>query len=160
MKNKINTSEMDIKNKKVMLYLTRQVIQLNSKCNNVIKKEKFQRAIAMFTNRSEDFDTIKAIIDWHVQNETKQYLESLKAKRNFLEKHNQYVKNNIPKPNNVSKVRIETNKNNETKQYLGSLKAKRNSLKKHNQYVKNNSPKSNKVLKKRIGTKKIKAIPV
>lgn len=79
-------SEMDIKNEKVMVYLTKAVIDLNSNCDNVIKEEKFQRAIVMFTNRSEDFNTIKSIIDWHVQNETRQYLESLEKNKQFMKK--------------------------------------------------------------------------
>ena len=54
---------MNIKNQKVILYLTKVVIQLNYSCNNIIPDEKFQRAIVMFTNRNEDFETIKQIID-------------------------------------------------------------------------------------------------
>ena len=50
---------------------------------NIIPEEKFQRAIAMFTNKSEDFETIKKIIDWHVQNERTRYIEHLKRKRNY-----------------------------------------------------------------------------
>lgn len=101
MKKEKSMSEMDIKNKKVMLYLTKAVIILNSKCNNVIKEEKFKRAIVMFTNRSEDFETIKAIIDWHVQNETRQYLESLKDKKEFLKKYKRNITSNNSKSNNV-----------------------------------------------------------
>ena len=74
---------MNIKNQKVILYLTKVVIQLNYSCNNIIPDEKFQRAIVMFTNRNEDFETIKQIIDWHVQNERTRYIEHLKRKRNY-----------------------------------------------------------------------------
>ena len=72
---------MNIKNQKIVLYLTKQVILLNHSCNNIIPEEKFQRAIAMFTNKSEDFETIKKIIDWHVQNERTRYIDHLK--RNY-----------------------------------------------------------------------------
>lgn len=72
---------MNIKNQKVILYLTKVVMQLNYSCNNIIPDEKFQRAIVMFTNRNEDFDTIKQIIDWNVQNEKARYIEHLKRKR-------------------------------------------------------------------------------
>ena len=44
----------------------------------------------MFTNRNEDFETIKKVIDWHVENEKKQYNEHLKRKR----KYEQNRKNN------------------------------------------------------------------
>lgn len=74
---------MNIKNQKVILYLTKVVMQLNYFCNNIIPDEKFQRAIVMFTNRNEDFETIKQIIDWHVQNERARYIEQLKRKRNY-----------------------------------------------------------------------------
>lgn len=74
---------MNIKNQKVILYLTKVVMQLKYFCNNIIPDEKFQRAIAMFTNRNEDFETIKQIIDWHVQNERARYIEHLKRKRNY-----------------------------------------------------------------------------
>ena len=74
---------MNIKNQKVILYLTKVVIQLNYSCNNIIPDEKFKRAIVMFTNRNEDFETIKQIIDWHVQNERTRYIEHLKRKRNY-----------------------------------------------------------------------------
>lgn len=74
---------MNIKNQKVILYLTKVVMQLNYSCNNIIKNEKFQKAIVMFTNRSEDFETIKKIIDWHAENERKQYMEHLKRKRKY-----------------------------------------------------------------------------
>ena len=74
---------MNIKNQKVILYLTKVVMQLNYSCNNIIPDEKFQRAIVMFTNRNEDFVTIKQIIDWHVQNERARYIEHLKRKRNY-----------------------------------------------------------------------------
>lgn len=77
----------DIKNKKVILYLIKSVILLNSKCNGVIKEEKFRRAIVMFNNRHENFETIKSMIDWHVENETRQYLESLKEKNNFVKQN-------------------------------------------------------------------------
>ena len=78
-----NNTLMNIKNQKVILYLTKVVIQLNYSCNNIITDEKFQRAIVMFTNRNEDFETIKQIIDWHVQNERTRYIEHLKRKRNY-----------------------------------------------------------------------------
>ena len=88
-----NNTLMNIKNQKIVLYLTKQVIILNHYCNNIIPEEKFQRAIAMFTNRNEDFETIKQIIDWHVQNERTRYIEHLKRKRNYerarKNKHNQ-----------------------------------------------------------------------
>ena len=84
---------MNIKNQKVILYLTKVIIQLNYSCNNIIPDEKFQRAIIMFTNRNEDFETIKQIIDWHVQNERTRYIEHLKRKRKYEKarknKHNQ-----------------------------------------------------------------------
>lgn len=82
-------TKMDVKNKKVMLYLTKAVLLLNHRCNNIIKEEKFQRAITMFMNRFEDYETIKTIIDWHVQNETKQYLQSLKDKKMYLNRKSQ-----------------------------------------------------------------------
>ena len=82
-------SKMDIKNKKVLLYLTKAVILLNYRCNNIIKEEKFQRAVNMFMNSSEDYETIKTIIDWHVQNETKQYLQSLRDKKMYLNRKSQ-----------------------------------------------------------------------
>lgn len=78
-----NNTLMNIKNQKIVLYLTKQVILLNHSCNNIIPEEKFQRAIAMFTNKSEYFETIKKIIDWHVQNERTRYIEHLKRKRNY-----------------------------------------------------------------------------
>jgi len=78
-----NNTLMNIKNQKIVLYLTKQVILLNHSCNNIIPEEKFQRAIAMFTNKSEDFETIKKIIDWHVQNERTRYIDHLKRKRNY-----------------------------------------------------------------------------
>lgn len=74
---------MNIKNQKVILYLTKVVMQLNYSCNNIIPNEKFQRAIVMFANKSEDFETIKKIIDWHVQNERTRYIEHLKRRRNY-----------------------------------------------------------------------------
>lgn len=74
---------MNIKNQKVILYLTKVVMQLNYSCNNIISSEKFQRAIVMFTNKSEDFEKIKKIIDWHVQNERTRNIEHLKRKRNY-----------------------------------------------------------------------------
>lgn len=74
---------MNIKNQKVILYLTKVVLQLNYSCNNIIPDEKFQRAIVMFTNRNEDFETLKQIIDWYVQNERARYIEHLKRKRNY-----------------------------------------------------------------------------
>ena len=73
----------NIKNQKVILYLTKVVMQLNYSCNSIISDEKFQRARAMFTNRNEDFETIKKIIDWHVQNERTRYIDHLKRKRNY-----------------------------------------------------------------------------
>lgn len=82
-------TKMDVKNKKVMLYLTKAVLLLNHRCNNIIKEEKFQRAITMFMNRFEDYETIKTIIDWHVQNETKQYLQSLRDKKMYLNRKSQ-----------------------------------------------------------------------
>lgn len=82
-------TKMDVKNKKVILYLTKAVLLLNHRCNNIIKEEKFQRAITMFMNRFEDYETIKTIIDWHVQNETKQYLQSLKDKKMYLNRKSQ-----------------------------------------------------------------------
>lgn len=89
-------SKMDIKNKKVMLYLTKAVLLLNHRCNNIIKEEKFQRAVNMFMNSSEDYETIKTIIDWHVQNETKQYLQSLRDKKMYLNRKSQ-LKNKVLK---------------------------------------------------------------
>ncbi len=100
MENKENMSAMGLKNKKVVLYLMKAVIQLNHTCNNVIKEEKFKRAIAMFTNRTENFETIKSIIDWHVQNEIKQYLQSLEIKRKFSNRINHKVQ---PKPKTLAK---------------------------------------------------------
>lgn len=82
-------TKMDVKNKKVMLYLTKAVLLLNHRYNNIIKEEKFQRAITMFMNRFEDYETIKTIIDWHVQNETKQYLQSLRDKKMYLNRKSQ-----------------------------------------------------------------------
>lgn len=81
----------DIKNKKVILYSTRSIILLNSKCNGVIKEEKLRRAIVMFTNRDEDFETIKSMIDWHVENETRQYFESLRIKNYFMKQNQNKV---------------------------------------------------------------------
>ena len=72
-----------------MLYLTKAVLLLNHRCNNIIKEEKFQRAVNMFMNSSEDYETIKTIIDWHVQNETKQYLQSLRDKKMYLNRKSQ-----------------------------------------------------------------------
>lgn len=95
--------KMDKKNKKVMLYLIKAIIGLNNKCNNVIREEKFKRAIALFINRPEDFETIKTIIDWHVQNETRQYLESLKAKKEFIRRHNHTVQYNNQSNNKIKK---------------------------------------------------------
>ena len=74
---------MNIKNQKVILYLTKAVMQLNNSCNSIILDEKFQKAIVMFTNRNEDFETIKQVIDWHVQNERTRYIAHLKRKRNY-----------------------------------------------------------------------------
>jgi len=65
----------EIKKQKVILYLTKVVYELNSKYNNLIQDEKFKRAIEMFTNINEDYETIKAMIDWHVENEKRQYME-------------------------------------------------------------------------------------
>ena len=81
----------NIKNQKVILYLTKVVMQLNYSCNSIISDEKFQRARAMFTNRNEDFETIKQIIDWDVQNERTRYIEHLKRnyERARKNKHNQ-----------------------------------------------------------------------
>lgn len=74
------------KNKDDMIisYLTEVVTKLNQQCNNVIKEEKFQRAILMFTNRPESYETIKKMIDWHAENERHQYLELLKSQKAFL----------------------------------------------------------------------------
>lgn len=89
-----NNTLMNIKNQKIVLYLTKQVILLNHSCNNIIPEEKFQRAIAMFTNRNEEFEVIKQIIDWHVQNERTRYIEHLKKKNNYersrKNKHSQH----------------------------------------------------------------------
>lgn len=79
---------MNIKNQKIILYLTKVVMQLNYSCNNIIKEEKFQRAIIMFTNRNEYFETIKKVIDWHVENEKKRYIEHLKRKRRHEQNRN------------------------------------------------------------------------
>lgn len=79
---------MNFKNQKVVLYLTKVVMQLNYSCNNIISEEKFQKAINMFINRDEDFETIKQIIDWHAENEKRQYNEHLKRKRNYEKKKN------------------------------------------------------------------------
>jgi len=76
-----NKTLKDIKNQKVVLYLAKQVLQLNYSCNNIINEEKFQRAITIFTSMNEDFEAIKSIIDCHVENERKQYIEYLKRKR-------------------------------------------------------------------------------
>ena len=78
-----NNTLINNKNQEIVLYLKKQVILLNHSYNNIIPEEKFQRAIAMFTNKSEDFETIKKIIDWHVQNERTRYIEHLKRKRNY-----------------------------------------------------------------------------
>lgn len=82
---------MNIKNQKVILYLTKAVMQLNYSCNSIILDEKFQKAIVMFTNRNEDFETIKQVIDWHVQNERTRYIAHLKRnyERARKNKHNQ-----------------------------------------------------------------------
>jgi len=42
----------------------------------------------MFTNLNEDYETIKKIIDWHVENEKKQYAERLNRKREFMKRRN------------------------------------------------------------------------
>lgn len=108
MNNNILSSEalMDIKNQKVVLYLTKQVIQLNYYCNNIIPEEKFKRAIVMFTNRNENFETIKQIIDWHVQNERARYIEHLKRKRNYeklrRDKNSQSYKKRTIQKNNLN----------------------------------------------------------
>lgn len=65
----------EIKKQKVILYLTKKVYELNSKYNNLIQDEKFIRAIEMFSNMEEDYEKIKAMIDWHVKNEKRQYME-------------------------------------------------------------------------------------
>ena len=78
-----NNTLINNKNQEIVLYLKKQVILLNHSYNNIIPEEKFQRAIAMFTNKSEDYQTIKKIIDWHVQNERTRYIEHLKRKRNY-----------------------------------------------------------------------------
>ena len=76
----------EIKNQKIVLYLTKVVTELNSKYNNLIKEEKFQRAIKMFTDSSEDYETIKAMIDWHVENEKKQYFEHQNKLKRYKDK--------------------------------------------------------------------------
>ena len=78
-----NEKLLNIKKEKIILYLTNVVAELNHSCNNIITKEKFQRAVIMFTNLNEDYETIKKIIDWHVENERKQYAERLNRKRNY-----------------------------------------------------------------------------
>ncbi len=100
MNNILNNNDklMNIKNQKVVLYLAKVVIQLNHSCNNIIPEEKFQRAIIMFTNRSEDFETIKQIIDFYVQNEKTRYIEHLKRKR-----HYEYIRKNKSSQNNNNK---------------------------------------------------------
>ena len=65
----------EIKKQKVILYLTKKVYELNSKYNNLIQDEKFIRAIEMFSNMEEDYEKIKAMIDWHVEDEKRQYME-------------------------------------------------------------------------------------
>lgn len=45
----------------------------------------------MFTNRDEDFETIKSMIDWHVENETRQYFESLRIKKYFMKQNQNKV---------------------------------------------------------------------
>ena len=98
-------TSIEIKNRKVMLYLTKAVIYLNSNCNNIIKEEKFQRAIAMFCNRNEDFETIKAMIDWHVVNEEQQYLKFLKDQQKFSQmKKQSNVKSLNKLPKNFNQV--------------------------------------------------------
>lgn len=78
-----NEKLLNIKKEKVVLYLTKVVAELNHSYNNIIPKEKFQRAVIIFTNINEDYETIKKIIDWHVENERKQYAERLNRKRNY-----------------------------------------------------------------------------
>ena len=83
-----NEKLLNIKKEKIILYLTKVVAELNHSCNNIITKEKFQRAVIMFTNLNEDYETIKKIIDWHVENEKKQYAERLNRKREFMKRRN------------------------------------------------------------------------
>lgn len=83
-----NEKLLNIKKEKIILYLTKVVAELSHSCNNIITKEKFQRAVIMFTNLNEDYETIKKIIDWHVENEKKQYAERLNRKREFMKRRN------------------------------------------------------------------------
>lgn len=83
-----NEKLLNIKKEKIILYLTKVVTKLNHSCNNIITKEKFKRAVIMFTNLNEDYETIKKIIDWHVENERKQYVERLNRKREFMKRRN------------------------------------------------------------------------
>ena len=93
---KNNTEKlMNIKNEKVFLYLSKVVTQLNMTCNNIIKPEKFQRAVVMFSNRTEDFETIKAIIDWHVENEKRLYQEHMNRKKRYEQNRNNQRKRTI-----------------------------------------------------------------
>ena len=78
-----NEKLLNVKKEKVILYLTKVVVELNHSYNNIIPKEKFQRAVIMFTNINEDYETIKKIIDWHAENEKRQYIERLNRKRNY-----------------------------------------------------------------------------
>lgn len=78
-----NEKLLNVKKEKVILYLTKVVVELNHSYNNIIPKEKFQRAVIMFTNINEDYETIKKIIDWHAENEKRQYIELLNRKRNY-----------------------------------------------------------------------------
>lgn len=94
-----NEKLLNIKKEKIILYLTKVVAELNHSCNNIITKEKFQRAVIMFTNLNEDYETIKKIIDWHVENEKKQYAERLNRKRFFTRIYGR--KNKCIKTNNI-----------------------------------------------------------
>lgn len=83
-----NEKLLNVKKEKVILYLTKVVAELNHSYNNIIPKEKFQRAVIMFTNINEDYETIKKIIDWYAENEKRQYIERLNRKREFMKKRN------------------------------------------------------------------------
>lgn len=87
----------EIKKQKVILYLTKVVCELNSKYNDLIQDEKFKRAIEMFTNMNEDYETIKAMIDWHVENEKRQYME-----RQYKHKYYQMRQKNKNKGKSLS----------------------------------------------------------
>ena len=65
----------EITKQKIILYLTKVVFELNSKYKNLIKEEKYMRAIKMFTSMEADYETIKKIINWHADNEIKQFVK-------------------------------------------------------------------------------------